>query len=52
MPILKADNRKTNEDEDIGWQNRMEERILRLETNLDSLEKTMQIKLEKRILEV
>lgn len=45
MPILKADTRKTNDDEDISWQNRMEERILKLETNLDSLEKSMQIQL-------
>ena len=52
MPILKSDHRKTNEDDDISWQNRMEERMSRLETHLDELEKTMQIQLEKRVMEV
>ena len=37
MPILKSESRKKPEDEDISWQNRMEQRILKLETNLDSL---------------
>lgn len=52
MPILKSEHRKTNEEEDISWQNRMEERVSKLETHLDQVEKSMRIQLEKRIMEV
>lgn len=50
-PILK-NQRNEAADENFGWTNRMEQRILKLETNIDSIEKEMQIKIEKRLLEV
>lgn len=49
-PILK--NQRNEADENYGWTNRMEQRILKLETNIDSIEKEMQIKIERRLLEV
>lgn len=39
MPILKADPQRRAEDEDITWHNKIEQRVLKLETNLDSIQK-------------
>lgn len=50
MPILKADSHRRAEDEDFTWHNKIEQRILKLETNLDSIQKEMQIQIEKRVL--
>ena len=52
MPILKADPHRRAQDEDFTWHNKIEQRILKLETNLDSIQKEMQIQIEKRVLEV
>lgn len=51
MPILRADH-KIKEDEDIGWTNKMEQRILKLETSLDCIDKEMEIAIQKRMIEV
>lgn len=51
MPILNGD-RRTAEEEEIGWNNRMEQRIMRLETSLDSLNKDTEIKIQKKIMDV
>lgn len=45
MPILKPDTHRRADDEDITWHNKIEQRILKLETNLDSMQKEMQIEM-------
>lgn len=51
MPLIENDyNHKP--DEDFSWRTKIEQKVAKLETTVDAIEKTLEIKLERQVLEL
>ncbi len=51
MPLIEDRNENGyKNEEDIGWRTKMEQKVTKLETAVDALQKALEIKLEKQVL--
>lgn len=51
LPMVKP-NREEEEGVWIGWQSRIEQKLLRLEGQVDNMRREMELELEKRVVEL
>lgn len=51
MPLIENDYNHKGE-QDISWKSKMQQKVAKLETAVDAIEKALEIKLEKQVLQL
>jgi hypothetical protein len=52
LPLVERDREEEEEQGEMGWQSKVERKLMRIESSLDAVRKEWEIEMEKKILEV
>lgn len=51
MPLIGNENHHGG-DEEVGWRNKMEQKVAKMQTAVDAIQKQLQIKMQKQIMQL
>ena len=52
LPMVRGGSREEEEGVWIGWQSRMEQKLLRVEGQVENMKREMELELERRVVEI